>query len=363
MHAHNRNSARATFAIFFVFLASVGASAQTAQWVKQMGTGGISNGVSSDAAGNAYATGTISSPGLFDNITVPCNVSDVFLTKYDSSGNILWANVGGGALLDQGNDIATDANGNSYVVGAIQTNGLHPTAQFGNFTLTGHGDYDWLVVKYDTLGNVLWAKNYGSTAGDTANSVGPDAAGNVYVTGFYSGTMTVEGVTVTSRGLFDIFLAKFDGNGTLLWLKSAGGTGSDIGHGLVIDGEGNAGITGEFQNTATFGTHSVRAAGLGDAFIAKYDAAGNNLWVHSGGGTISFEIDAAKAIGVDSLNNFYITGDYSGTATFDGLSVPNTGTSGTDIFIAKYNSSGAIQWLHHAGGPVSDKGYWCRPGR
>ena len=187
-----------------------GASAQTAQWVKQMGTGGISNGVSSDAAGNAYATGTISNPGLFDNITIPCNASDVFLTKYDTSGNILWANVGGGPLLDQGNDIATDANGNSYVVGAIQTNGIYPTAQFGNFILTGHGDYDWLVVKYDTLGNVLWAKNYGSTAGDTANSVGLDAAGNIYVTGFYSGTMTVEGVTVTSKGIFDIFLAKFD---------------------------------------------------------------------------------------------------------------------------------------------------------
>ncbi len=154
--------------------------------------------------------GTISNPGLFDNITVPCNVSDVFLTKYDSSGNILWASVGGGPLLDQGNDIATDANGNSYVVGAIQTNGLYPTAQFGSFILTGHGDYDWLVVKYDTLGNVLWAKNYGSTAGDTANGVALDPAGNLYVTGFFSSTMTVEGVTVTSKGLFDVFLAKFD---------------------------------------------------------------------------------------------------------------------------------------------------------
>ena len=101
----------------------------------------------------------------------------------------------------------------------------------------------------------------------------------------------------------------------------------------------------------------MRAAGLGDAFIAKYDAAGNNLWVRSGGSTTSFAVDPAKAIGVDSLNNFYITGDYTGTATFDGLSVPNTGTSGTDIFLAKYNANGAIQWLHHAGGPASDKGY------
>jgi len=344
-------------ALFICLAFAGGAFAQTAQWVKQMGTGGISNGVSSDAAGNAYATGTVSSPALFDNISIPCNVSDVFLTKYDSSGNILWANVGGGPLLDQANDIATDASGNSYVVGAIQTNGIYPTAQFGSFTLTGHGDVDWLVVKYDTLGNVVWAKNYGSTAGDIAEGVTLDPAGNLYVTGLFSSTMTVEGVTVTSKGLFDVFLAKFDPNGTLLWLKTAGGTGADIAHGVVSDSLGNVGIVGEFQNTATFGSHSVRAAGLGDAFIAKYDSAGNNLWVHNGGGTISFEIDAARAIGVDGLNNFYIAGDYSGTATFDGLSVPNTGTSGTDIFIAKYNTSGAIQWLHHAGGPPSDMGY------
>ena len=357
MNTNNRNFTGAILIVLVVFLTSASASAQTAQWVRQMGTGGISNGVSSDAAGNAYATGTISNPGLFDNITVPCNASDVFLTKYDNSGNILWANVGGSALLDQGNDIATDANGNSYVVGAIQTNGLHPTAQFGNFILTGHGDYDWLVVKYDTLGNVIWAKNYGSAAGDIAQGVTLDPGGDLYVTGFFSSTMTVEGVTVTSKGLFDVFIAKFDPNGTLLWLKTAGGTGSDIGHGIVSDSTGNVGIVGEFQNTATFGSHSVRAAGLGDAFIAKYDGAGNNLWVHGGGSTTSFAVDPGKAIGADAANNFYVTGDYTGTATFDGLSVPNTGTSGTDIFIAKYNTAGAIQWLHHAGGPASDKGY------
>jgi len=333
------------------------ASAQTAQWVKQMGTGGVSNGVSSDAAGNAYATGIVSNPGLFENIVIPCQVSDVFLTKYDMSGNLLWATIGGGDLLDQANDIATDANGTSYVAGAIQTNSLHPTAQFGNVTLTGHGDYDWLLVKYDSAGNVVWAKNGGSTAGDIAYGVGLDSAGNIYVTGHFSGTMSVDEVSVTSSGLFDIFLAKYSPDGNLLWLKRAGGTGSDISHGLVVDGLGNVAIVGEFQNTAFFGTRSVKALGLNDAFIAKYDPTGNNVWVHSGGSTTLFAGDPAKAIGVDGSNNFYMTGDYSGTATFDGLSVVNSGTSGSDIFIAKYDNSGAIQWLHHAGGPVSDKGY------
>lgn len=343
------------FAIAFAF--GPAAHAQTAQWVKQMGTGGISNGVSSDAAGNVYATGIVSNPGLFEDVVIPCEVSDVFLTKYDVNGTLLWATIGGGELLDQANDIVTDASGTSYVAGAIQTNSLHPTAQFDNFTLTGHGDYDWLLVKYDASGNVVWAKNGGSTAGDIAYGVGLDSTGNVYVTGHFSGIMTVDGVTVTSSGLFDIFIAKYNPGGVLLWLKKAGGTGSDIPHGLAIDSLNNVAIVGEFQNTATFGTHSVRAAGLGDAFIAKYDTNGNNLWVHAGGSTTSFAGDPAKAIAVDGANNFYVTGDYTGTASFDGLTVTNTGTSGTDIFVAKYNSDGLIQWLHHAGGPASDKGY------
>ncbi len=316
-----------TLALFVLALFATSASAQTAaQWVKQMGTGGISNGVSSDAAGNAYATGIVSNPGLFESVVIPCQVSDVFLSKYDPSGNLQWVTLGGGDLLDQANDIVTDANGTSYVAGAIQTNGLHPTATFGNFTLTGNGDYDWLLVKYDSFGNVVWAKNGGSTADDIAYGVGLDPAGNVYLTGHFSGTMTVDGVTLTSSGLFDVFLAKFNSSGALLWLKRAGGTGSDISHGLVVDGLGNVAIAGEFQGTAKFDARSIKAAGLGDAFIAKYDAAGNNVWVHSGGSTTSFVGDPAKAIAADSNNNFYVTGDYTGTATFDGLSVVNTGT-------------------------------------
>ena len=123
--------------------------------------------------------------------------------------------------------------------------------------------------------------------------------------------MTVDGVTVTSSGLFDVFLAKYDVNGTLLWLKRAGGGGSDIAHGVTIDVSGSVAIVGEFQNTASFDSHSVTSAGLGNAFIAKYDSAGNNLWVRSGGSTTSFATDPARAIATDTANNFYITGDYT----------------------------------------------------
>jgi len=331
--------------------------AQTAQWIKQQGTGGISNGVSSDALQNTYATGMISNPGLFDNVTIPCNASDIFVTKYDPTGALIWAKTAGGAILDQGYDIATDPSGNSYVVGAIQTNGLYPTVTFDTITLTGHGDYDWFIAKYDANGSVLWAKNAGGTGGDTAFGVALDNSGAVYVTGFFSGTMTVDGITVTSAGLYDIFLAKYDSNGTLVWLKRAGGTGSDIAHGIVVDSIGNIGIAGEFQNTASFETNSIVALGLGDAFIAKYDSNGNNLWARRGGGTITYQADRSNAIAVDGSNSFYVVGDFTGTAVFDGLSVTSTGPSASDVFVAKYDTNGVITWLHHGGGIHADIGY------
>ncbi len=331
------------------------AEAQTAQWVRQAGRSGITNGVSTDAGGNVYTTGTVSNLGLFENLSIPCYASDVFVAKYDAAGALVWAKVNGGELLDQAYDIATDASGNSYVAGAIQTNGVHPTAQFDHITLTGNGDYDVLIAKYDALGNVVWAKNAGSAQGDIAQGVALDGAGHVYVCGLFSGTITIDGVTVTSAGLFDVFLAKYDTDGTLVWLKRAGGTGSDIAHGVKVDGAGNVVIAGEFQSTALFDKHAVTSAGLANAFVAKYDSAGNNLWVRQGGSTTSFAADPARALALDAADNLYVTGDYNGVANFDGLTVTSTGAR--DIFVAKYNSAGDIQWLHHAGGPRAEEAH------
>ena len=96
----------------------------------------------------------------------------------------LFGKTAGGPLLDQGYDIATDTTGNSYVVGAIQTNGIYPTVTFDAITLTGHGDYDWFIAKYDANGPVVWART-GGPAGDMAYGVALDNFGGVYVAGFF----------------------------------------------------------------------------------------------------------------------------------------------------------------------------------
>src|SRR4051812_19436490 len=85
-------------AIAVILLFSATAHAQTAQWIRQAGTGGISNGISSDAAGNVYATGLVSNPAVFENLTIPCYASDVFVAKYDAGGALVWAKANGGEL-------------------------------------------------------------------------------------------------------------------------------------------------------------------------------------------------------------------------------------------------------------------------
>ena len=339
------------------FLSYSIANAQTALWIRQAGTSGITNGVSSDASFNCYATGEVGNPGLFDSLTVSSHFADVFIAKYSNTGEVLWAKTAGGELIDQGYEIASDASGNSYVVGAIQTNSVFPTVTFDTVSLTGNGSFDWFIAKYDASGNLLWVKNEGSTLGDFAFGVALDPSGSVLVCGEFSSTMTVNGTTLLSAGGVDVFIARYSPDGTLIWIKQAGGTGSDEAQTITTDAAGNIAIAGNFQNTATFGSNSVTAAGLGDAFIAKYDSSGNNIWVRAGGGNVSFVSDRAYSISADGSDNFYITGEFSGEGTFDGFSVSNTGTSGTDIFIAKYNSDGEIQWLHHAGGLSDDKGY------
>jgi hypothetical protein len=124
-----------------------------------------------------------------------------------------------------------------------------------------------------------------------------------------------------------------------------------------VDSAGNVAIVGEFQNTARFDGNSIVALGLGDAFIAKYDSDGNNLWAHRGGGTITYQADRANAIAADGSNSLHVTGEFTGTATFDSLSVTSTGPTASDIFVAKYDTNGVIQWLHHGGGTHADIGY------
>ncbi len=175
---------------------------------------------------------------------------------------------------------------------------------------------------------VEWVRSGGGTEIDRGFAITADPAGNTYVTGSFSGTAPFGPFTLTSAGSDDIFVAKYDGGGNVLWAQSAGGTSVDQGLAIAVDDSGNSYVTGVYSSSATFGSFTISSsAGTRDVFIVKYDGNGNALWARSAGGTT---LDEGRGIAVDDAGNSYVTGTFSPPATFGSFTL----TSGS-IFVAK----------------------------
>ena len=162
-----------------------------------------------------------------------------------------------------------------------------------------------------------WARQAAATGGVATRAIAADRLGNSYVTGWFIGTATFGGKTLTSDGEGDIFVAKYDGDGKILWARRAGGSSFDEGAGIAVDVSGNCYVTGYFSGTGTFGGVTLTSRGNGDIVIAKYDSAGNVKWAKAFGGS---EEDRGNHIALDGLGNCYVTGFFnSATATFGGV--------------------------------------------
>ncbi len=354
--------------VLIVMLAVIGLSnSLTAQspnwaWARSASDTNAEEGwsVATDASGNVFMTGFfIDSTITFDTTTLTnAGQNDIFVVKYDASGNALWAKSAGGTSDDVGKSVAIDANGNVLVTGFFSS----PTITFGTFTLTNVGIGDIFIVKYDASGTVLWAKSVGGTDYEVGNCIATDASGNVLITGyFYSPTITFGTFTLTNGGNAgdcDIFIVKYDSSGTVLWAKSAGGTSNDYGYSVATDASGNVLVTGYFYSpTITFGTFTLTNTGSADIFIVKYDASGTVLWAKSAGGT---DEDEGYGIATDASGNVLATGYFtSPTITFGSFTLTNPINIGIapDIFIVKYDSSGTVLWAKSAGGSGGSEGY------
>jgi len=324
-------------------------------WAKRAGGANIDYGygIATDCFDNSIITGAFQGTATFGTTTLTSvDDEDIFIAKYDTSGNILWAKQAGGINVDVGCRIAADCYGNIFITGYFRK-----TVTFDSITLNevgGKGFSDIFIVKYDMLGNVLWAKQAGGNLDDGGIDIDTDESGNIIVTGCFQGTVTFGLITLTSTGKSDFFIAKYDASGNVLWAKQAGGKYDDYGCGIAIDGSGNSLVTGFFQDRITFGTIALNAAGGKydrDIFVAKYDASGNVLWAKQAGGTL---YDSGMDITTDRAGNSIVTGYFRGTTTFDAITLTSAGYE--DIFIAKYDVSGYILWAKSAGGDSTDVG-------
>ncbi len=256
-----------------------------------------------------------------------------------------WMQRAGGFTADEAESISIDSNNNTYTTGYFTA-----TAKFGSTVLNTLGVSDIFVTKTDANGNFLWAVKAGDGGSDRALAIKSDALGNSYITGYYYGTATFGTSTITSTGLQDVFVAKYDPNGNLKWVVSAGGSLSDIGNAITVDNNGNVLIAGEFTGTAAFGTHILTGTGSNiNVFTAKLDSAnGNFIWAKSGTGP---HTDRALGVACDPSGGVYVTGQFSDTITFDNV---HFSPLYNGIFVVKYNSAGLEQWFTTAGGGTSN---------
>lgn len=208
----------------------------------------------------------------------------------------------------------------------------------------------------DASPDFLWVTN----PGFTGNGIATDAFGNSYTVGIITGPTTIGGQTVTPIGGTDVVVVKYDAAGNFVWVRQAGGrsanwSGSDWGNGVAVDSNGNVYITGHYTWTVTFGNFSLTTgAGTTGLFVAKYDSAGNVLWLSGAVGASTNGFVNGQAIAVDSSGSAYTTGQFTGSVAF-GATVITAGDSQADIVIAKYDSSGSLLWVRQAGGLSYDQ--------
>ena len=352
--------------LLMISILSVNAQTPNWQWAKSAGGTGSAFGliVSTDAIGNVFMTGYFKSPTITFGTTTLTNAgsNDIFIVKYDATGNVLWAKSVGGAYDERGQSVSTDASGNVFMTGYF----ISPTISFGTTTLTNtyasNLYSDFFIVKYDTSGNVLWAKSAEGAYDDSGQSVSTDASGNVFITGiYYSPTITFGTTTLTkanpTSNYSDIFIVKYDASGNMLWATSAeDGLFNDDGRSLSTDASGNVFIAGYFASpTITFGTTTLTNTNSSwDIFIVKYDSSGNVLWAKSAGGTA---YDIGNSVSTDAIGNVFMTGIYySPTITF-GITTLTNANNVADIFIVKYDASGNVLWAKSAEGTWYDLSY------
>jgi hypothetical protein len=243
-----------------------------------------------------------------------------------------WVFGGGGDEHDKTRAVAFDEAGNVFLASECVGD-----AAFGGLTRRSAGGMDMVVVKLDPAGRAVWVSGLGGNKTDRAYGADTDAAGNLYVTGhFESDDLTVDGAVLPNAGGYDVFTAKFSPEGKVLWVKAAGGSGYDYGHGLIVDGNGDIVITGAVQGRASFGTGTVDGKG-GSIFCAKYGADGTLKWLRASSGVSG----SGHGIAVDGGGNLYLGGNVSGKGAFGSVAIDTPGQSALAL---KLTPAGEAVW-------------------
>ena len=379
-------------------------------------------GVAVDATGSVFVTGSFGGTATISSAVLPGGApvnadasiaatslgnSDIFVAKWTGAGVLEWMAQSGGANVDSGGDVAVDATGSVNVTGNFD--GVATTGFFSATTAAGvavdtdasvaatAGGGQLFVAQWSNDGTLAWMAAANANNGQQSLGIATDASGSVFATGYISGAGAVASATnsagadvVPSTRLsfntgpaLDMFIAKWNSAGSLLWIVQAGSAGAsaDVGFDIAIDPTGSAYVTGYFDNTAVFpsatnaagnavaagASVSARITGPGfDTFVGKWADDGTLAWLAQIGGNGSVvgtavAIDAAGAAIVGGTFRATTSATFASATTSAGAPVSAASVRAStgelsDAFIAEWSTDGAIRWIGQVGGAGNDVG-------
>lgn len=253
---------------------------------------------------------------------------DIYVSKWDVSGNYVWAKRMGGIQDDYGYSSAVDGSGNVYTTGFFSdVADFDPGPGIANLTASGFSR-DIFVQKLDASGNFVWAKRMGAGGNHYGYSIALDGSGNVHTTGRFSNTVDFDpgaGTANLTALSIDVFVQKLDTDGNYIWAKQMVGSGDDpsaSGRSIAVDGSGNVYTTGDFEETVDFdpgaGTANLTSVGGDDIFVSKLDASGNYLCAFSLGDPDLDDEEFVSSIALSASGDIFISGhQYSATMDYD----------------------------------------------
>ncbi|MBN2353423.1 MAG: SBBP repeat-containing protein [Spirochaetales bacterium] len=325
-----------------------------------------------DGTGNIYVTGGFSDTIDFDPGpgTDPKSGGGAYLLKLNPNGDYAWVDVWSTHHSNGQYRVSIDTSGNVFLTGSFTTTtDFDPGTGVDSYASLGNSDV--FILKIDPNNNYAWAKTLGGTGTDVGWDVAVDAGGNIYISGHFMGTVDFDpgsGTDIkTGSPVGDVFLTKFNADGTYGWTRAFGGDSIIYNYLVKADGLGNVYAAGNFQNTVDFDPGSAMdsrtSLGLDDIFLLRFSETGDRIWTKIIGGT---DYDELYGMTVDTRGNVYLAGDFRGTCDFDpGPDLDNKTATVSDIinaFITRIDADGAYGWTHTFGGTTFMRGFAATDG-
>jgi hypothetical protein len=304
-------------------------------WTRSAGGSGIdfAGGIDADRSGNIFVTGD------FHTTSFPYSGSRVFLLKYDEAGNQSWLTTsitpGTGHF---GNSIQVDSAGNSFITGEFFN-----TLVFDSSIVidAGNPESNAFIAKFDSSGMIMWGQKAGAPTGYCGSkAIAIDAGGNSYITGFYHGTISLGpySITGTSGIASDVFIAKCDAAGNFLWVSKSIGAGSS--RSITADPAGNTFLCGNFSASVTFGQDALTSTGMNDIFVTAIDSSGNYLWATACGGVQEDFTGGIKSSSSDIFLAGYFSDTIRFNSS---VYLADDSSTTSDAFLAKLNLLTGLQ--------------------